>query len=183
MEQIEFLDRYEHDLMQHLLKMLTSMGDLAGQLLETEDITEKWDEMAPSYVQDAVHEIADYPTVALGWAMYLGMAVAQYWDNDWEFYSQLPNIYESLRDKRGFDYMDEVVRQEVLGLEGDDFAACERLIQSCAHQVLDKLRHEQIDPQSPLAFHTFTRSIHVLYLVGASVQLKRLGYKFERVDQ
>lgn len=183
MEQIEFLNKYESDLMQHLLKMLTSMRELQGQLLETEDITAKWDEVAPSYVQDAVREIADYPTVALGWAMYLGMAVAAYWDKDWEFYSQLPNIYESLRDKRGFDFMDEVVREEVLGLEGEDFTACEKLIQACAQQVLDKLRHEQIDPQSPLAFHTFTRSIHTLYLIGASVQLKRLGYKFEKIDQ
>lgn len=183
MEQIEFLDRYEEGVMQHLLKMLTYSGHLDRQLLETVDISEKWDAIAPSYVQDAVGEIADYPTVALGWAMYLGMAVANYWDKDWEYYSQLPNIYETLRDKRGFDCMDEAIREEVLGLKDEAFNTCEKLVQACAQQVLDKIRHEQISPQSPLAFHTFVRSVHALYLIGAAVELKKLGYKFEKVGQ
>lgn len=182
MEQIEYLDRYEQDLMQHMLRMLTSMGLLNRQLLESEDISDKWDEIAPSYVQDAVREIAEYPTVALGWAMYMGMAVAHFWDKDWEFYSQMPNLYEYLREKRGFDFLDEVVRGEVLGLEGEEFAEAEKIVQGCSQQVLDKIRHEQIDPQSPTAFHVFARSIHTLYLLGAAIQLKAMGYSFEKVN-
>lgn len=183
MENIEFLDRYEEGIMQHLLQMLTSSGHLDGQLLETADISEKWDVMAPAYIHDAVGEIAEYPTVALGWAMYLGMAVAAYWDKDWEYYSLLPNIYETLRDRRGFDCMDEAIREEVLGLQGKEFVSCEQLVQACAQQVLDKIRHEQISPQSPLAFHIFVRSVHTLYLIGTAVELKRMGYKFEKVEQ
>ena len=167
MENIEFLDRYEEGIMQHLLQMLTSSGHLNGQLLETADISEKWDVMAPAYIHDAVGEIAEYPTVALGWAM--------------EYYSLLTNIYETLRDRRGFDCMDEAIREEVLGLQGKEFVSCEQLVQACAQQVLDKIRHEQISPQSPLAFHIFVRSVHTLYLIGAAVELKRMGYKFEKV--
>jgi len=181
MEQQEYLDNYEVQLTEHLLRMLTSMELLDGKLLETPDITDKWDGMAQSYVTDGVREFAKYPTVALGWAMYLGMAVARYWDVDWDLYSKVGNLYEHLRDKRGFDYMDEVVRGEILGLDADAFEHMERVVQDCAHQVLNKMRHEQIEPQSPLAFYVYVRSVRTLYRIGAAVELKALGYKFERV--
>ncbi|MCQ2212206.1 MAG: hypothetical protein MJZ36_01055 [Bacteroidaceae bacterium] len=181
MEQKEYLDSYESALMQHMLKMLTSMQLLDGKLLESADITDKWDEVAPAYVADSVKEIADYPSVALGWAMYLGMAVARYWDEEWSTYGCVPNLYEYLRDKRGYDYMDEVVRGEVLLLKGEEYDRMETVVQGCAQQVLAKIRHEQIEPQSPLAFHVYARSIRVLYLIGASVELKALGYKWEEV--
>lgn len=169
--------------MQHLLRMLTSMGKLDGQLLESPDITEKWHEVANSYIADAIKEIAQYPTVSLGWAMYLGMAVARYWDDDWEVYGRVPNLYEHLRNKRGFDYMDEVVRGEVLMLKDKDFDDMERLVQSCAQQTLSKIRHEEVEPQSPLAFHVYTASITVLYKLGAALTLKSLGYKFEKMGE
>lgn len=181
MEQIEYLDKYEKDLQLHLLLMLSSQGKLHGQLLESDDLAEMWDKVAPYYLQDAVKEIADYPNVALGWAMYLGMAAARYWDEDWAYYSKM-NIYEELRDKRGFDYMDEVIRENVLGMGGEEFTKCEKLVQSCAQQVLNKIRHENISPQSPLAFHVFVRSFKVLYKIGASVELCALGYKFEKAN-
>ena len=100
--------------MQHLLKMLTIDGKVGGQVLVTDDITNKWNEIAPSYVKDSVREVADYPTVSLGWAMYLGMAVAKFWDDDWKIFSQVNNLYEYIRDKRGYDYMDEYVREDIL---------------------------------------------------------------------
>lgn len=182
MEQQEYLDNYEKELKEHLLRMLTSMELLDKQLLESPDITDKWDEVAQSYVNDAIKEIANYPTVALGWAMYLGMAIARFWDDDWELYSKVPNLYEHLREKRGFDYIDEVVRGEILGLQGTEYDNMEKIVQSCSQQVLSKIRHENIEPQSPMAFYVYVRSIKVLYLIGAAIELKALGYKFEKVD-
>ena len=181
MEQQEYLDNFEQQLTEHLIRILTSMELLDKQLLESPDITDKWDEVAQSYVTDAVKEIQQYPTVSLGWAMYLGMAVARLWDDDWEIYSKLPNIYEYIRDKRGFDYLDEVVRGDILGLKDKDFDHMEKVVQGCAQQVLDKIRHEQIEPQSPLAFHAYVKSVRTLYRIGAAVELKALGYKFEKV--
>lgn len=177
----QYLDKYEQDLMQNLLRMLTSMKMLTGQLLSTPDITEKWEQVAPPYLADAVKEIAKYPTVSLGWAMYLGMAMARYWDGDWDFYRDKENIYEYIRDIRGFDYMDEVVRANILGLEGQAFDDMEKVVQSCAQQALAQIRHEQIEPQSPMAFHVYVRSIKVLYELGAAIELKALGYKFESI--
>ena len=36
---------------------------------------------------------------SLGWMMYIGMAVAKMWDEDWTAYASLPDLYTPLRDK------------------------------------------------------------------------------------
>lgn len=176
----DYLNNYEKSLLLEVLKYLTSLGHLDGKLLETEDINEVWEKVAPSYVADSIKEIAKYPNVALGWAMYVGMAVARFWDEDWNKYSSKENLYEYLRDKRGYDYLDEVVRGDVLTLDGELFEQMEELVRRTSSLVLSHIRHEQIEPQSPMAFHVFARSIRVLYKIGAAVELKNLGYKFER---
>lgn len=176
----DYLNNYEKSLLSEVLKYLTSLGHLEGKLLETEDINEVWEKVAPSYVADSIKEIAKYPNVALGWAMYVGMAVARFWDEDWNSYSSKENLYEYLRDKRGYDYLDEVVRGDVLSLDGELFEQMEELVRRTSSMVLSHIRHEQIEPQSPMAFHVFARSIRVLYKIGAAVELKNLGYKFER---
>lgn len=176
----DYLNNYEKSLLSEVLKYLTSLGHLDGKLLETEDINEVWEKVAPSYVADSIKEIAKYPNVALGWAMYVGMAVARFWDEDWNRYSSKENLYEYLRDKRGYDYLDEVVRGDVLSLDGELFEQIEELVRRTSSMVLSHIRHEQIEPQSPMAFHVFARSIRVLYKIGAAVELKNLGYKFER---
>lgn len=182
MESIEYLNHYEARLEQDLLQMLQSNNELpSGPLPQTPDITEKWHDLAPVYCADAVKEIAQYPLVALGWAMYLGMGMAKYWDDDWATYSKHPNLYEHLRDVRGFDYMDEVVRENLFGMkpDTDSFVKCEELVRSCAQMANDQIRHEQIEPSTPMAFHVFARSIKVLYRFGAAVGLRKLGYKME----
>lgn len=182
-KELEYLDEYEQKLMQQMLRLATSMELLNGQLLETPDIADKWETIAQSYLPDGVKEIANYPTVAIGWMMYVGMAVAKYWDEDWEIYGQVPNLYEYIRDKRGFDYLDEVVRGEILMLKDDDYTHMEKVVQGFAQQVLNQIRHENIEPQSPMAFHVYVRSIKVLYQIGAAIELKALGYKFEMVAE
>lgn len=177
-QQIYFLNQYEQKLQENILRACTSSNYLEGVMLETPDIDNKWKEIAPSYVADAIKEIASYPQVALGWAMYMGMAIAQMWDTDWEGYSKEPNLYEMVRDIRGFDYMDEVVRGEILRLDGDDYNKSENIVRQCSQMALDAIRHEMIEPQSPLAFHVYARSVKVLYRVGASIWLHQLGYKF-----
>ncbi len=173
---IEYLNKYENNLMQGVLHLCTDLKLLEGKLLETPDISDKWHDMAPEYVADAVKEFVQYPTVALGWAMYMGMAVARYWDEEWQIYDQLPNLYLHVRDKRGFDYLDEVVRGDILGLKEGDYTSCEDKVRTCSQFVLDQMRHEQIEAGSVMAFHVFARSIKVLYKIGAAVELRRSGY-------
>lgn len=182
MEQTEYLKQYETSLADHLIEMLTLSGNLGGKLLTTDDFYQKWDEIAPSYIADSLKEINLYPTVSLGWAMYLGMAVAHYWDDEWEIYSKVPNLYEYLRDKRGYDNMDEYIREEVLCLKGEDFEKAEALVRACATQAFTRIRHEQVEAQSPMAYFIFVSSVKVMFHLGASVELKKLGYNLEKVD-
>lgn len=187
MEEKEYLDKYEQSLTGELLKVCTQQGYLAGQLLPSEDLDEKWEQIAQPYLGDAIKEIAAYPTVAVGWMMYMGMAVAHYWDVDWALYGKMENLYEYVRDKRGFDCMDEHIREKVLGLSPKDkpedgklrneYDALEELVHMLSTIGLTRIRREQIEPQSPLAFRVYVRTIHALYLIGASVELYRLGYK------
>lgn len=176
-----YINNYEEKLMQHLQQLLKSHDLLDERLPESPDIDAKWEQIANSYIADAVKEIQNYPTVSLGWAMYVGMAVARYWDEDWQVYGNVPNLYEYIRDKRGFDYLDEVVRGDILMLKDDDYAHMEKVVQGCAQQALNKIRFEQVEPQSPLAFHIYARSITVLYKLGAAIELRALGYKMQKL--
>ena len=38
---------------------------------------------------------------------------------EWAIYSKIENLYAYLRDKRGYDAMDEYIREDVLLLKGD----------------------------------------------------------------
>ena len=182
MDAKEYLEKYEDSLAEHLVRMLSIDGKLDGRLLTTDDFYQKWNDMAPSYCADSIKEIADYPLVSLGWAMYLGLAVAKYWDDEWEIYSKIPNLYEYIRDKRGYDNMDDYIKEEVLGLSSEESARTEQLVQTISQQVLARIRHEQIEPQSPMAYHVYLSSVKVLFHIGASVELKLLGYNLDKVN-
>lgn len=178
MEQTEYLRQYEENLKQNLLQSLRSQGMLpaSGPIPATPDITDRWETLAESYITDGIQEVVKYPLVSLGWAMYLGLAMAKYWDEGWEVYSKHPNLYQHLRDVRGFDYMDEVVRFDLYHWD------CEEMVRSCSQTALDKIRHEQIEPASPMAYYVYARSVKVLYLMGAAVGLAHLGYKQTAVN-
>ena len=83
--------------------------------------------------------------------------------------------------------MDEYVRETVLGFRPDakpaegqsmnGYDGTEELVRMLSTVCLTQIRREQIEPQSPMAFRVYVRSIHALYVIGASVELYRLGYK------
>ena len=145
-----YLERYESQLTEQLLRLCTETGALNGQLLETPDLEMVWEAVAQPYVADAVPEIPQYPTVAIGWMGFVGMALAHLWEPGWAPCAQHPEYVS--------------------------------LVQRCAEAALDAIRHEKIEPQSPLAFHAYVRSLHVLYRIGAALELRRMGYHFEKVD-
>lgn len=178
----DYLDRFESKLQQDLVFLCTSYKMLDGSLPASDDIEARWHDLAPEYVADAVYEIQDYPTVSVGWAGYLGMAVAYGWDSDWTRYSKAE--YKSYYGPRGFDDMDEHIVSSILRipLESADAKSIEDMLRRCAQSAVDHIRHEQIEPQSPTAFHVFARACKVMFRIGAGIELKRLGYKFEKMD-
>ena len=91
--------------------------------------------------------------------------------------------YSALYGKQGFDDMDENILQEILSIPLDSKEAeeTESMIRRCAESTVSLIRHEQVEPQSPTAFYVFTRAAKTMFRIGAALQLKRMGYKFEKV--
>ena len=178
----EYITRFENGLQDELLRLCTSYKMLDGTLLTSEDIDWQWKKLAPEYMTDAVPQIAEYPTVSVAWAAYLGMAIARGWDTDWESCSKAS--YHFYYGEQGFDDMDEHIVRDILGLllDGYEARAIEDIIRRCGEAAVARIRHERIEPQSPMAFHVFACACKVMYRIGAAIELKRLGYKFEKMD-
>ena len=52
----EYLNRFEERLQQELLRLCTDYHVLDGTLLATEDLDNRWHDLAPEYVADAVEQ-------------------------------------------------------------------------------------------------------------------------------
>jgi hypothetical protein len=80
--------------------------------------------------------------------------------------------------------MDEHIVQKILGLALDSTEAKQivNILLCCAQKGVDFIRHEQIEAQTVKAFHIFARTVKVMFRIGAALQLRRLGYKFHKVD-
>ena len=75
--------------------------------------------------------------------------------------------------------MDERIVEKVLGYELDSEPArrIADILSNCAVEALTMIRHEHIEPQSPRAYYVFSRTVQVLYRIGASIELHLLGYR------
>ena len=175
MEKLE--EQIHSDLQQYLL----SVNEVDERLPECPDVEGKWEAIANAYIPDGVREFQNYPLASLGWMMYIGMALAKMWDDDWQYYAAKDDLYVYLHDKRGYDAMDEYIRRDVLKLKGKDFAATEELVSECASRVHNTLMHQDIEPGTKEAFLAYVACLHQLYLFGAAVQLKRMGYHMRRI--
>lgn len=178
---IDYLDKFEEKMRKSLLTIATGRGALEGKLLESDDLKEFWERIEADYMADAVPQIASYPTVSVAWATYLGMAAAYCWDVDWATYSKTP--YQGFYGSDGFDNMDDHIVKDILGIALDSEEAMKlvSLIQSLAQEAVDMIRHEQIEPQSKMAFYAFVRACRAMFAIGTAIELKRLGYKFEKM--
>lgn len=87
-----------------------------------------------------------------------------------------------MRDKRGYDSMDEYIREEVLLLRGVDYTVLERVTGECASRVYNTLMHQHIEPGTREAFNGYVASLHQLYLMGVAAQLKRMGYHMVKIN-
>lgn len=182
MEQTEFFDTFENNLLKELLRLCTSHKMLEGTLLSSDDIDERWKEYAPEYMADAVPQVNSFPAAAIAWAGYVGMAVAHRWDEDWATYATEP--YEKLHGEQRFDDMDEHILQNILGLtlDSEESKKIEDMMRRCANTAITFIRREEVEAQSTKAFYIFARTTRVLFRIGAAMELHRLGYKFEKVD-
>lgn len=183
-----FLESFILNVKEQLIILCTQRGMLNGEFYIIDELTDKWKESAPQYLADAVPEIKDYPTVAIAWACYFGIGAASFWDLAWEQVKEIPDLYLYMRSKRGFDNLDEYVTEELCGLKEDSrdreekekAKALTSVIQDCARIALTLIRKEKIEPQSKEAFYLFYNITEVFFCLGVSLELYRLGYKYEK---
>lgn len=173
---------FEEEIKEDLHRYLKMEGKVDEMLPDAPDIEGKWESLAQAYMPDGIREFNGYPTVSLGWMMYVGMAVAKFWDKDWKKYSAEENLYTFLRDKRGYDTMDEYILEEVLCVEGKERKLIENIVAESASRTHSKLRHSNVEPGTKAAFFAYISCIHQLYLMGAAVQLKTMGYKMMKMS-
>ena len=176
------MEPFEEQLHQDLHQFLLSVKEVDERLPECPDVEEKWASIAQSYLPDGIREFPGYPTTSLGWMMYVGMAVAKFWDEEWEIFGNMNDLYAYMRDKRGYDCMDEYIREEVLRLTTEGYDALEKRVGECASRVYNALRHQNIEPGTREAFDAYVSCLHQLYLFGAAMQLNRMGYRMTKFD-
>ena len=180
-ENTQYFDAYEENLLKELIRTCSSLGMLDRELLNSEDIDQKWKEWAPEYIAEALPEVNSYPEFAIACAGYAGMAVAKWWDEDWGRHHGAD--YSTLHGPRGFDDMDEHIVQNILGLKLDSPEAKQiiNILLVCAQKAVTFIQHEHIEHQTVKAFHVFARTVKVLYRIGAALELRLLGYRFHKV--
>lgn len=177
----DYTSEYAEILQKQLIEICTAKGLLGGTFLTVEELDEVWDKNAPEYLADAVKEVVCYPTVAIAWACYFGMGAGSVWDAAWNTYKELPQLYLFFRDKRGFDCLDEYISEELLGLDAGAAQKQAEAIGDCSTQALSLLRKEQIEPQSVEAYRIFALTAQIFFKLGVSLELHRMGYKYEKV--
>lgn len=125
----EFEKVFYDDLHQYLV----SINCIDDHFPEAPDIEACWAKIGESYMPDGLKEFNKYPIVSLGWPMFIGMAIAKYWDEDWALYSKVENLYHYLRDRIDFDHMDDYVCDKVLLLDANAKRRCRSLSASVPH--------------------------------------------------
>ena len=176
------MENFEEQLRKDLHQFLLSMKEVDNRIPDRPDVEEKWEEIAKAYIPDGIREFQDFPSASLGWMMYIGMAVAKFWDAEWDIYSKIEDLYAYMRDKRGYDAMDEYIREEVLQLQCVDFTVLEKVVGECASRLYNALMHQRFEPGTKEAFNGFVACLHQLYLFGAAMQLKRMGYHMTKMN-
>lgn len=170
---------FERKLQEDLHKYLLAEGRIDAKFPECPDVEDLWQSVVKAYLPDGFKEYQEYPVTSLGWVMFIGMALAKYWDEDWEKYSKDSGetLYKNLRDARGYDSMDDYILEDVLGLKGEEKEKVTAIVGECAARTYSALQHSDIEPGTKEAVNAYISALHALYVAGMAMELYALGYK------
>ena len=178
MENMNFEELFRNDLHKYLL----SVGRVDERLPEAPDLEQLWPGLGQSYVADGIREYnTGYPVVALGWMMFLGMALEKYWDVEWETYSKVPDFYVYLRDRIDYDHMDDYIMDKVLCLGAEEKVKLNDVVAESASRTYSNICHMHLEEGTANAYRAFVAALHQLYLMGIAVELKSLGYHMTKL--
>jgi len=168
----DFATKMLDDLHHYLLKR----DAVDERLPQCPDVEDKWPAIAEAYLPDGVREFANYPVASLGWMMFIAMALAKFWDENWDKWAHKEDLYLYLRDRRGYDNLDEYILDEVLDLHGNDAEALQALVGDCAERTKRAIFALDIEPGTVEAFKAYVAGLQVMYQMGMAMQLKAMGY-------
>lgn len=176
MEQNDKVAGFRQKVYDDLYAFLVNKGAIDSHMPECPDVQDKWEAVASAYIPDGAREFQQYPVVSLGWMMFIGMAMAWYWDTDWESQASKDDQYQQLRDRNGYDNLDDTVLRDLFGYDEKRADEVSDLVAECAARVLSLLNHEQVEPGTPAAFHCYVDALHEMYVMGMAMELHDLGY-------
>ena len=109
------------------------------------------------------------------------MGVAHLWDTQWAQAQNKP--YAEFYGDEGFDNMDDHIMSRILGIDIESLHATTlaKIVQNLARKAVSAIHHENVEPQTKLAYLLFASTCHVMFRIGAAIELYRLGYKFEKL--
>ena len=174
------METFATELLNDLHRYLVKHDAVDERLPECPDVEDKWPAIAEAYLPDGAREFANYPVASLGWMMFIAMAVTKFWDQDWERYDKVEDLYLMLKDKRGFDNLDEYILDEVLDLHGDAAEQMQTLVGDTAERAKRALFRQDIEPGTADAFKAYVACLQCMYQLGMAVQLKAMGYHMVR---
>ena len=67
-------------------------------------------------------------------------------------------------------------------VQGVDYSVLEKVTGECASRVYNALMHQRLEPGTREAFNAYVACLHLLYLFGAAMQLKRMGYHMTKMS-
>ena len=173
--------RIEEIFKQDLSMYLTGRQRVDEQLPDAPDIEEQWAKIGESYLLMPCASSAntyrgsgmDY-VCRHGHRQILGRGLGAVW--------QVDNLYEYLRDRIDFDHMDDYILDQVLLLDENEHKATSTIVAECAARTYTLLIHQGYEPGTEAAFRGFIAALHQMYLMGAAMELKRLGYHMTQLQ-
>ena len=182
MSTIKYDNPVEQKFHDDLYGYLRTLDLVDERMPEAPDLDDLWFKIGQSYMADGIREYnTGYPSVALGWMMFIGMAVAKYWDVEWEVYGKVPDLYVYLRDRIDFDHMDDYILDKVLCLDADSRKKMNDAVAESASRTYNMMSHMCLEPGTAAAMRAFTAALHQMYVMGVAVELKALGYHMTKL--
>ena len=182
MSNIKYDNPVEQRFQDDLYGYLRTLDLVDERMPEAPDLDDLWFKIGQSYMTDGIREYnTGYPSVALGWMMFIGMAVAKYWDVEWEVYGKVPDLYLYLRDRIDFDHMDDYILDKVLCLDADSRKKMNDAVAESASRTYNMMSHMCLEPGTAAAMRAFTAALHQMYVMGVAVELKALGYHMTKL--
>ena len=182
MSNIKYDNPVEQKFHDDLYGYLRTLDLVDERMPEAPALDDLWFKIGQSYMADGIREYnTGYPSVALGWMMFIGMAVAKYWDVEWEVYGKVPDLYVYLRDRIDFDHMDDYILDKVLCLDADSRKKMNDAVAESASRTYNMMSHMCLEPGTAAAMRAFTAALHQMYVMGVAVELKALGYHMTKL--